>query len=108
MSNAQELQDKYEIRPDPVALTQNRDDPSQNTSSGVDYEPHPPGIKVSPEHQHVIDCITRLYSGSASEDDMKVYAEKAIYDDPWRSVLFTLYLLRLYEGRETLAARTES
>lgn len=27
--------------------------------------------------------ITRLYSGSASEEDMLVYTKKAIYDDPW-------------------------
>jgi hypothetical protein len=30
-----------------------------------------------------VDSICRLYSGSASEEDMQVYAEKAIYDDPW-------------------------
>lgn len=30
-----------------------------------------------------MDSICRLYSGSASEEDMQVYAEKAIYDDPW-------------------------
>lgn len=32
----------HEPRPDPVALTQNSD-PSKNASTGVDYEPHPPG-----------------------------------------------------------------
>ena len=30
-----------------------------------------------------MDSITRLYSGSASEEDMQVYAQEAIYDDPW-------------------------
>ena len=30
-----------------------------------------------------MDSICRLYSGSASEEDMQVYAEKAIYDDSW-------------------------
>jgi hypothetical protein len=30
-----------------------------------------------------VDAITRLYSGSASEADMKVYSGSAIYDDPW-------------------------
>jgi hypothetical protein len=80
---AQKLQDEYEIRPDPVALTQNSD-PSQNASTGVDYEPHPENsIKVDEKQQKIVDSICRLYSGSASEDDMQVYAEEAIYDDPW-------------------------
>ncbi|TID20221.1 hypothetical protein E2P81_ATG07521 [Venturia nashicola] len=72
----------HEPRPDPVALTQNPD-PSKNASSGVDYEPHPPGIRISKERQEIVNKITRLYSGSASEEDMLVYTEKAIYDDPW-------------------------
>lgn len=72
----------HEPRPDPVALTQNSDS-SKNASSGVDYEPHPPGIPVSKERQEIVNKITRLYSGSASEEDMLVYTKKAIYDDPW-------------------------
>lgn len=72
----------HEPNPDPVALTQNSD-PSKNASSGVDYEPHPPGISIPPERQEIVNKITRLYSGSASETDMLVYTEKAIYDDPW-------------------------
>ena len=84
MSTAQELQDKYEIRPDPQALTHNNDDPSQNSVTDVDYEPHPEkSLKVSPEHEKIVKAITSLYSGSANEEDMQVYAEKAIYDDPW-------------------------
>jgi len=73
----------YEIRPDPQSLTQNTD-PEKNSSTGVDYEPHPESsIKLEPERQRVVDSICRLYSGSASEDDMQVYAEMAVYDDPW-------------------------
>lgn len=74
----------YEIRPDPQALTSNPD-ASHNSSGGVDYEPHPENstIKLSPARQGIVDAICRLYSGSASEDDMHVYAEKAVYDDPW-------------------------
>lgn len=80
----QALQDKYEIRPDTQGLTHNKSDPSQNASTGVDYEPHPEkSIKVSPEHQQIIKHITNLYSGSASEEDMRVYAHEAVYDDPW-------------------------
>ncbi|KAK3075294.1 hypothetical protein LTR53_001495 [Teratosphaeriaceae sp. CCFEE 6253] len=74
---------QYEIRPDPQALTSNPD-PSHNSSTNVDYEPHPEqSVNISSSHQHIVDSITRLYSGSASETDMQVYAEKAVYDDPW-------------------------
>jgi hypothetical protein len=81
---AQAVQDKYEKRPDPIALTQNQEDPSQNASSGVDYEPHPEkSIAIEPAQQRIVEAICSLYSGSASEDDMQVYAAEAIYDDPW-------------------------
>jgi len=84
----EQLQQKYEKRPDPHALTENPD-PSQNASSrtepgrGVDYEPHPENsIKLEPERQKIVQSICNLYSGSASEDDMRVYANEAVYDDP--------------------------
>ena len=83
MASAQELQDKYEIRPDPQALTQNYDDPSQNAKTGIDYEPHPEkSIPISSEQERIIKAITSLYSGSANKEDMEVYAEESIYDDP--------------------------
>jgi hypothetical protein len=82
-SRAEALQETYEPHPDPIALTQNPD-PSQNTSSGVDYEPHPENsIKLSSEREKIVQAICNLYSGSASKEDMLVYAEEAIYDDPW-------------------------
>lgn len=78
-SRAENIQQNYEPRPDPQALTSNPD-----PSTGVDYEPHPEqSIKISPEREKIVKCITKLYSGSASEEDMLVYAQKAIYDDPW-------------------------
>jgi hypothetical protein len=77
------LEEQYEIRPDPQALTANKD-PSQNSASGVDYEPHPEkSIKLEPEREKIVRSICNLYSGSASEDDMQVYATEAVYDDPW-------------------------
>jgi len=83
-SHAQPLQDAYEIRPDTVKLTHNDKDASQNTSSGVDYEPHPAdSVPISPANEKIVKAITSLYSGSASEEDMAVYAHDAIYDDPW-------------------------
>jgi len=72
----------HEPHPDPIALTQNPDR-DENTSAGIDYTPHPPGIALGPERQNIVDSITALYSGSASEDDMLVYSERAVYDDPW-------------------------
>lgn len=82
-SRADTIQQNYEPRPDPQDLTSNPD-PSQNSSTNVDYEPHPEhSIKVSPEREKIVKAITSLYSGSASEEDMHVYAQEAIYDDPW-------------------------
>lgn len=80
----EEIHQKYEPTPDPHDLA--RDDKARpgSLSKDVDYEPQPEkSLKVSPEHQAIIDAITSLYSGSASEKDMQVYAEKSIYDDPW-------------------------
>ncbi len=58
--------------------------PLTNSSTGVDYEPHPKNSrKVYQKYDEIVKAICRLYSGSAGEQDMQVYAEKAIYDDPW-------------------------
>lgn len=76
-------QGEHEPRPDPQGLTYNTD-PSKNASTDVDYAPHPESsLKVPQEREAIVKAIKNLYSGSASEDDMKVYAEKAVYDDPW-------------------------
>ncbi|MCJ1310513.1 hypothetical protein MMC25_004177 [Agyrium rufum] len=83
-SRAEAIQDKYEIRPDPQKLTHNDEDPSQNSSTDVDYEPHPErSVPATPEQERIVKAITSLYSGSASKEDMQVYAEEAVYDDPW-------------------------
>lgn len=81
--STQQLHDKFEPRPDPVALTGSSEDSPHNVNRDVDYEPHPDqSLKISPEHEQIVKHITNLYSGSCSEEDMQVYAEKAIYDDP--------------------------
>ena len=86
-SNAEALQNQYEPHPDPQRAT-GHVDPSKNSSTGVDYEPHPESsLKLSPEHENIIKCITRLYSGSASKEDMEIYAPEAIYDGEY----FSLY-----------------
>ena len=82
-TRATRLENEFEKRPDPVALTQNPD-LSKNSSSGVDYEPYPEqSIKLEPERERIVQSICNLYSGSASKEDMLVYAKEAIYDDPW-------------------------
>ena len=82
-SRAERLEEKFEPRPDPQGLT-GHEHPAKNSSTGVDYEPHrDQSIKIPPEREEIIKAITSLYSGSASEDDMQVYAAEAIYDDPW-------------------------
>lgn len=81
--HAESMQQNYEKRPNPTEVTSNKD-PSQNSSSGVDYEPHPQNsIQIEPGRQEIVKKITNLYSGSASEEDMQVYAKEAVYDDPW-------------------------
>ena len=83
-TRAQNLQSEHEIRPDTQSLTHNQDDPSANASSGVDYTPHPDrSVPMSPENEKILKSITALYSGSASREDMEVYAPECIYDDPW-------------------------
>jgi len=77
-----ELHDKFEPHPHPQELT-GHDGSARNVSKDVDYEPFPErSLTISPEHQEIVNCITRLYCGSANEKDMSVYAEKSIYDDP--------------------------
>ena len=72
----QELHDKFEPHPDAEALT-------GTEGKKIDYEPHPEkSIEISAEHEEIVRAITALYSGSASEKDLAVYAETAVYDDP--------------------------
>ncbi|PQE21557.1 FAD dependent oxidoreductase protein [Rutstroemia sp. NJR-2017a WRK4] len=69
----------HEPHPNPHALTH----PDSNNGE-VNYTPNPSAsIKLSPEREKILKGITSLYSGSASEEDMGVYTENAIYDDPW-------------------------
>lgn len=72
-----------EPRPDPQSVTAFSNS-EENSSTGVNYEPNPStSIKVSPDREEIVRKITSLYSGSANEEDMRVYAAEAIYDDPW-------------------------
>ncbi|CAF9915596.1 MAG: hypothetical protein HETSPECPRED_002533 [Heterodermia speciosa] len=74
---------EHEIRPDPQALT-GSSDPEENSSAGVNYEPDPSkSLQISTDREDIVKKITSLYSGSANEEDMMVYAERAVYDDPW-------------------------
>ena len=78
-----EIHEKFEPTPDPHHLTGSSDEDVPRNVSDVDYEPHPErSLHISAEHDLIIKRIINLYDGSSSEEDMKVYAEKAIYDDP--------------------------
>ena len=78
----EDIHKKFEPNPNPQELTGG--DSTRNVASDVDYEPYPEkSLAISEEHQRIVKHIINLYCGSASEDDMQVYAEKAIYDDPY-------------------------
>ena len=49
---------------------------------------------VSAAREKVIKAITGLYSSSASEEDIMVYARDSVYDDPW-SYCDTRYKVRV-------------
>ncbi|KAF7944419.1 hypothetical protein EAE96_010815 [Botrytis aclada] len=74
----------HEPHPDPIALTATPENPTE-----VNYAPNPTSsIPLSSSRQKIVTSITSLYSGSCveggtGEQDMHVYSEKAIYDDPW-------------------------
>ncbi|KAI4593448.1 hypothetical protein KJ359_009338 [Pestalotiopsis sp. 9143b] len=62
---AHHIHEQFEPRPDAQKLT-------GDANGDVDYEPHPEkSIKISTEHQQIMQKIINLYSGSASEDDMQ-------------------------------------
>jgi hypothetical protein len=76
-------QGEHEPRPNTQSLTSSPH-PSDNAPTGVNYSPNPAtSLPIPPERQEIIRKITNLYSGSASEEDMLVYAKEAVYDDPW-------------------------
>ncbi len=59
-------------------------DRPRNVNGEVDYEPHPDqSIPISASRKAIQQKIINLYCGRASEENMKVYAEQAIYDDPY-------------------------
>ncbi|KAF2455476.1 hypothetical protein BDY21DRAFT_66370 [Lineolata rhizophorae] len=73
----QQLPQAFEKRPDSSALT-------GTSSKDVDYEPYPSqSVPLDESQQQIVESICNLYSGSASESDMQVYADSAVYDDPW-------------------------
>lgn len=84
MSPTTDPPQSYEPRPDPHVLTVSDTDRARNVQQTIDYEPqHGRSLPISSSHQAIVNAITQLYSGSASEADMQVYDDEAIYDDPW-------------------------
>ena|ERR1700760_77032 len=76
------LEQRYEPHSDPHKLTGHKD--ASGNITNIDYEPHvEKSVKITPEKQNILKRITCLYSGSASEEDMQVYAKESVYDDPY-------------------------
>ncbi|KAI1777260.1 hypothetical protein F4818DRAFT_409778 [Hypoxylon cercidicola] len=101
--------------PDQRAVEPHPDRP-RNVTGDIDYTPDPgKSVPISTSRRTIQQKILNLYGGSASEDDMKVYAEKAIYDDPF-SYCDTRYkiagqwygLPKLFSKLETLATEVTS
>lgn len=68
--------DQHGVEPHP--------DRPRNVDGTVDYAPHPDSsLQISPSRGIIQQKIINLYCGQASEENMQVYAEKAIYDDPF-------------------------
>lgn len=87
--HASQMERNFEPVSNPQELTYNTSTPQNNASTDVDYEPHPEdSIPLSPSRAAIVKSITNLYSGSCKEggtgeQDLKVYAPEAVYDDPW-------------------------
>ncbi|KIA75898.1 hypothetical protein HK57_00303 [Aspergillus ustus] len=85
--------------------------PPRNTTDSIEYTPHPSHSIALPQNRaSILQHIQNLYAGSASETDMSVYAEQAVYDDPF-SYCDTRYKIagqwygipKLFRRSETLA-----
>ncbi|OOF93898.1 hypothetical protein ASPCADRAFT_52750 [Aspergillus carbonarius ITEM 5010] len=97
--------------PNPRAIEPHPSLPRNILTNSTDYTPHPEhSLPISPSRTEIQQHIISLYCGSASEDDMTVYAEQAIYDDPF-SYCDTRYKIagqwygipKLFAKSETLA-----
>ncbi|KAI9834525.1 MAG: hypothetical protein M1819_002901 [Sarea resinae] len=82
----------HEPHPNPQNLTatdtpqtdQKKNPTSSPSKQKADYEPHPSSsVPLPAAHEQIVRSICALYSGSASEADMQVYARDAVYDDPF-------------------------
>ncbi|KXT13712.1 hypothetical protein AC579_10078 [Pseudocercospora musae] len=59
-------------------------DRPRNVDNDVDYAPDTEASKpLSESRQAIMKHTLNLYCGKASEEDMSVYAEQSIYDDPF-------------------------
>ncbi|CAK3766572.1 Hypothetical predicted protein [Lecanosticta acicola] len=102
--------------PDPSADEPNPETPRNVSTGKVDYTPNPSNsIPLSSNRQSIPQKITAFYSGQASESNMSVYSEQAIYDDPF-SYCDTRYKIagqwygipKLFSKSETLATEVIS
>ncbi|KAI1078140.1 hypothetical protein F5B20DRAFT_549479 [Whalleya microplaca] len=95
-------------RPDQRSVEPHPDRP-RNVYGNIDYVPHPENsMPISPSRKAIQQKIVNLYCGSASEEDMKVYAEKAIYDDPFSYCDTRYKIAGQWYGIPKLFAKSES
>ncbi|PYH84400.1 hypothetical protein BO82DRAFT_430107 [Aspergillus uvarum CBS 121591] len=81
-------------------------DPSTHQPS---YAPNPDAsLPLSPARRAIQHHILNLYGGSASESDMQVYAEQAIYDDPLSYCDTRYKIAGQWYGIPKLFARSET
>ncbi|RAL17459.1 uncharacterized protein BO97DRAFT_402042 [Aspergillus homomorphus CBS 101889] len=73
------------------------------------YAPNPStSVPLSPTRQAIQTHILNLYSGAASESDMAVYAEQAVYDDPLSYCDTRYKIAGQWYGIPNLFARSET
>ncbi|KAF2248958.1 hypothetical protein BU26DRAFT_426620, partial [Trematosphaeria pertusa] len=65
-------------------------------------------IPLEPERERIVQSICNLYSVSASEEDMHVYAAGAIYDDPWSFCDTRYKIAGQWYGIAMIMARTRT
>lgn len=86
-----EIRERQRLEQPSSSQASQRPSEATNAPTNEDYQPNPSAsLQLEPERQHIVDSILRLYSGSGNHDagstgeqDMRVYAKKAVYDDVW-------------------------
>ncbi|KAL2845901.1 hypothetical protein BJY01DRAFT_263468 [Aspergillus pseudoustus] len=83
--------------------------PRNTTTDLIDYTPHPShSLPITPNRASILQHIQNLYAGSASESDISVYAEQAVYDDPFSYCDTRYKIAGQWYGIPKIFARSET